>query len=105
MGNKKTPHNPSTYVNFHDVTLGDLIKASSLQFDFGDTPNGTSNNGITDKDHYTDNDGDTTMILTNLSKREKFSPKIIRKLLSNPNPYSTQGIKDLTIDIKYVSPV
>ena len=96
----KTPYNPSTYVNFHGVTLGDLIKAGFYQFDSCDTPNGPSNNDIIDKDHNTDNYGDTPMILTNLSKRYKVSPVDIIKVLYNPNPYSTQVMKELIIDVK-----
>ena len=34
LGNSKTPHKPSTHVNFHDVTLSDIIKDSSHQFYF-----------------------------------------------------------------------
>ena len=37
------------------------------------------------------------MILTNLSKRENISPVDIMKVLSNPNPYFIQEIKELTI--------
>ena len=64
LGNTKTPHKPSTHINFHYVTLGDVTKASSLQFDFGNTPNVPSNNGLIDKYRHTDNYGDTYMILT-----------------------------------------
>ena len=59
LGNTKTLHKPSTYVKNHYITLGELIKDSSYQFYFGDTPNWPSNNDIIDKDHHTDNDGDT----------------------------------------------
>ena len=38
------------------------------------------------------------MMLTNIYKRDKISPVYIRKLLSRPNTYSTQDIKELTID-------
>ena len=50
--------------------------------------------------HRTDTDGDTSMILTNLSNREKVSSTYIRKVLSFPYPYSTQVMKELTIDEK-----
>ena len=65
----KPPLKNSTHVKFHNITLGEIIKASSHQFDFGDTPNGPSQNDIIDEGHHTDNDGDTLMIITNLSKR------------------------------------
>ena len=97
LGNAKAPHKPYTRVKFHGVTLGELIKASSHQFYFFDTRNGPSNNDIVDKEYRTDNDGDTYMILTNLSKRENISPVDIIKVLSNPNPYFIQEIKELTI--------
>ena len=74
MVNYKIPRNTSTHVNFNHVTLGDLIKASFHKFDFGDTPNGLIKNDIIDKNHHTDNDGDTPMILINISKRENFYP-------------------------------
>ena len=91
--NAKTTHKPSTHVKFHDVTIGDLIKASYHKFYFVDTPNGPSNNYIIDRNHHTDNYGDTPIILTNLSNINKSSSTNIRKLLSNPNPYSTPGMK------------
>ena len=40
------------------------------------------------------------MILTNAYNRYKVSPVDVRKLLSIPNPYYTQGMKELTIDGK-----
>ena len=46
LGNAKTPHKPSTCVNFCDIDLGDIIKDSSNQFDFGHTPTGPSNNDL-----------------------------------------------------------
>ena len=69
LGNVKTPHNTPTQVKFYDVNPGELIKTSSHQFDFDDNPNGQPNNDLITEDHNTDNDGDTTMIITNLSKR------------------------------------
>ena len=53
--NTKIPHKPYTHVNFHDVTLGGLIKASSHQFYFGDKPNKLSNDDKIGEDHHTDN--------------------------------------------------
>ena len=97
MGNIKTPHKTSTHANFHDVNLDGPIKDISHQFYFGVTPNGPSKNDLIEEDHHNDNDGDTTMIPTNIYKRYKVSTLDIRKLLSNPNPYSTHGMKDLTI--------
>ena len=49
------------------------------------------------KEHYNDIDDDNPMILTNLSKKDRVSPVDIRKVLSNPNPYSTQRMKEITI--------
>ena len=72
--------------------------ASSYQFDFGDTPNISSGNDPIEKDHHTYNDGDTTMILTNIFNRDKVSTVDIIKVLCNPNLHSTQGIKEITID-------
>ena len=100
--NAKTPHKPSTHVNFRYVALGDLIKASFHQFYFGDTPNVPPKNDRIDEDHHTDNDGDTPIILTKLSKRDKVSPSGIIKVLSNPNPYYKEGMKELTIDGNYI---
>ena len=97
MGDAKTPHKPSTHVNFHYFAIGDLIKASSHQFGFGDTPNGPSNDDLIDKYNLTDNDGDTSMILTNPSNRDKVSPTDISKVLYIPNPYSKQDMKEITI--------
>ena len=98
MGNAKTPHKPSIHVRFHGVTLGDLIEASYHKFYFGETSNGPHNNDIIDKDHHTDNDGNIPMILTNLSKREKFSPAYIGKVIYNSKPSSTKSIKELIIE-------
>ena len=97
LGNSKTPHKPYTYVNFHYVTRGDLIKAGPHQFYFGKNSNGPSKYDISDKNHHTDADGDTSMILTNLSKRDKISPPDIRKLFSITKPSSTHEMKELTI--------
>ena len=74
LGNAKTPHEPYTYVNFHYVTRGDLIKAGSHQLYIGNTYNGPSNYDMYDKNHHTDADGDTSMILTNLYKRKNIYP-------------------------------
>ena len=63
-GNTKTTHRPFTHIKFHDITLGDPIKYSYYQFDFGETPNEPSNNNLFDGDHTNNNDGDTSMILT-----------------------------------------
>ena len=98
LGKAKAPNKLSDFVNLHDVTLGELMKSSFHQFDFINTPNGTSKNDIIDKDHHTYNYGDNSMITTNLSKRYKGSPTDIRKILSSPNPYSTQEIKYLVIE-------
>ena len=74
LGNSKTPHKPYTYVNFHYVTRGDLIKAGPHQFYFGKNSNGPSKYDISDKNHHTDADGDTSMILANLYKRKNVYP-------------------------------
>ena len=103
-GNTKTPHKPSTHVNFHNFTLGDLIQDSSDKFYFGEPPNGPSNDDLIGGDQNTDNYGNTYMILTNLSKRDKVSPSDIIKVLSRPNPYSTQMMKYITIDRKMDRP-
>ena len=100
MGNSKTPYKSSDHVNRHDVTLGGLINASYHQFYFCSSPNGPSNNDIIDEDHHTDNYGYNYMIIPKLSKRDKVSPEDIRKLLSIPNPYYTQYMKDINIDRK-----
>ena len=84
LSNSKIPHNPSTYVNFHDVTLGKIIMDSSHKFDFGETPNGPSNNDLIEKDHDTDNDGDTPIILSNLYKRYMVSPEYTRRYYLTP---------------------
>ena len=99
-GNTKTPHKPSTHVNFHNFTLGDLIQDSSDKFYFGEPPNGPSNDDLIGGDQNTDNYGNTYMILTNLSKRDKVSTSDISKILSIPNPSSTQGMEELNIDGK-----
>ena len=93
FGGHKTSHKTSTIVTFHDITFGGFIKAGRHRFDFGGTTIEPSNNDITHKDHHTDNDGDTNMIPTNLSKRDKISPMEIRNLISNHNSYSTQVMK------------
>ena len=54
MGNGKTHYKPSNCVNFHDVALGDLIKAIFYQFGFDDTNNDHSNDDTTFKDSYID---------------------------------------------------
>ena len=100
MGNDKKPHKPFTHVNFNYVTLDDIIKASSHKFHFGDIPNGSTKNYLTVKEHNTDDDGDTSMILTRLSKRDKVFTTDIRKVLSIPNQYFKQDMKDLTIYAK-----
>ena len=100
FGNTKTPHKPSTHVKFHNVTLGDLINNSYHQFGFGDTPYGPSRDDWIYGDHDPDNDVENSMILTNLSKRDKVSTSDISKILSIPNPSSTQGMEELNIDGK-----
>ena len=85
LGNSKTPHKTSTYVNFRDVALDDLIKAIFHQFDFGDTPNGPIINDLIEKYHHTDSGGDTSMILINLSKRIMVYLEDIMKVLYIPN--------------------
>ena len=100
LDNENTPHKPSTHINFHGVILGDLIKASSHKFDFCDNPNGQYKNDLVDKKYHTYNDGDTPMILAKLYNRDKVSTENIIKLISNPNPHSTQGMNELTIDGK-----
>ena len=100
FGNTKTPHKPSTHVKFHNVTLGGLINNSYHQFGFGDTPYGPSRDDWIYGDHDPDNDVENSMILTNLSKRDKVSTSDISKILSIPNPSSTQGMEELNIDGK-----
>ena len=73
LGNAKTPQNYSSHVNFHDVTIEDIIKYSYNQFDFGDTTNGPSNVDPTGKDQFTDGSGNNSIIITNLHKRYKVS--------------------------------
>ena len=51
--------------------------------------------GIKDKDN---NDGDNSMILANLYNRFKVSLENISKIISIPNPSSTQRVKEITID-------
>ena len=100
MGNSKTPHKPSTCASINDVTFGDIIKDSSHQFDFGDNINGTPNDYPTRKDYHSNADVDTSMILTNLSKRDKIYPTDISNVISSTNPSSTQEMKELMIDGK-----
>ena len=100
LGDAKTPHKPSNHVNFHYVTLGHIIKAGYHNFDFCETPNRSSNNNLTDKDYNTDNNSDTPMILTKLSKMYKVYTEDIRKVISNPNLSSTKGMKEINIDWK-----
>ena len=90
MGNAKTPHDPSTHVNLHDITIGDIIMASLHHFDFGDTPNGPSNDDIIGKERHTDVGGDTSMILTKIFKRDKVYLEDTRKVIYIPNPPHTQ---------------
>ena len=92
MGNAKNPHKSSVNVKFYDVTLGDHMKASSHQFDFFDTTNGPSKVDTTGKGHYTDGGGNTSMVLTNLYKKENVPPADVNKVLSITNPYLTQKL-------------
>ena len=100
MCNSKIPHNTSTHVNFYDVNLGDIIKAISHQFDFDDINNEPYNFDPAVKANSTDNSVNNGMILTRIYKSDKVSSKDIRKALSSTNIYSTQKLKDLTIDGK-----
>ena len=76
-------HQPSTHVIVYGVILGGLIKASSHQFDFGDTNYDPSNIDPTGKDNSTDDSRNDAMILINTPKRENVHPTDIRKLLSS----------------------
>ena len=87
-------------MQLHDVTIFDIIKASYHQFYLGGISNGASNNDLTGKDHNNDSDVDNFMVLTNNSERDKVLPSDIMKLISIPNPYSTQEIKDIIINGK-----
>ena len=80
LGNSKTPHNRFTHINFHCVTLGDIIKASSHCFYFSYTNNDPFVIYPTFKDNYTSFSGNYAMVLNNISKMEKLSPEYIRKL-------------------------
>ena len=89
LSNSNTPNKPSTHVNFHDVTLGILIKDSYYHFDIGDNNNDSSNVDPTVKDKSTDVSINYSMILVNFSKRLKVSPEDMRKIIYSPNIYST----------------
>ena len=56
----------SNTFNFHDVTFGNIIEASSNQFYFGGTTNGPSNVYPTTMNNSTDGSGNTSMILANI---------------------------------------
>ena len=53
LGNTQPYRQPSTYVNFYDVTLGNIIKYIYHQFDFCDTNNEPSNVDLNRKDNST----------------------------------------------------
>ena len=59
---------------------------------------------ITGNNNNTDADGDTSMILTKISKRDNISTEDIRKLF-RPNPSSSHYMKEITIDGKLYSQV
>ena len=100
LGNSKSSHKPSTHANFRDVTLGGAIKSSYYQFDFGDTPNETSNNYPIEQEHHNDNDGDNYMIPTNIYNTDNIYTIDIRRVITSLNPYSTQETKCINIDGK-----
>ena len=98
--NTKTPHKPSSNVNFHDVTLGYLIKDIHHKFDFSDTNNYSYSIDQTIKANYTDGNVNDAMILTKISKREKVSPAGIQKVIYGYSPSYIKKLKDITIDEK-----
>ena len=61
-------------LNFCDVTLSDIIKDTSLQFDFGGINTDPLNIYITGKKNYPGYNGNYAMIFTNISIRGKISP-------------------------------
>ena len=97
MGNPKIPHKSYTHVNFRNITLSGLIKGIYHQFYFGDITNGRSKIDTTKNISSTYGNGYISMILTNLSQREKVSPEDIRKVLSSPKQSTTHQLKELTI--------
>ena len=94
----KTPQKPSTHVNFHDVNLVDIIKASYHQSDFVETDNEPSNINPTRNDNYTDRSRKNDTTPTSIPKIEKVSNGFSRKLLSSFNPSYTLKLKEITID-------
>ena len=77
-----------------------FIKASFHQFYFGDINNEPPNYDTSGKDNFTGDYGNDAMILVNLSDRDNISTADIIKLLCSYNPYSTQQLKKITIDVK-----
>ena len=85
---------------FQLFILVDIRKASSHQFDFGDINNKTSSSDTYGKYNYTGDYGNDAMIPINLSNRYKISTTDISKVLYSSNPYSTQQLKKITIDVE-----
>ena len=100
LGSSKRSSHPSTHVNLHDATLGDIIKDISHKFDFGDTNNETSNIDTTGKDNSPHGSINGAIIITNIYQRDKIYPADIQKVLSIPNKPSTQQRKEINIDGK-----
>ena len=100
FSNSKTPHNSSTHINFSDVNLSDLIKASSHQFYFGEINYDLSNVDTSRNNHSTDGSRNNYMILTNISKRDNLYPAYIRKVASIHNTYPTYKLKEITIYVR-----
>ena len=82
------------------LSLVIFIKASFHQFYFGDINNEPPNYDTSGKDNFTGDYGNDAMILVNLSDRDNISTADIIKLLCSYNPYSTQQLKKITIDVK-----
>ena len=82
--NPKTPHKSSTRVTFHDVTLGDLIKANLHHFDHDDTNNNTSNVYPTVKSTYTDEIGKDGTTLKKYTEGTRYLLNIYRKYFLVP---------------------
>ena len=100
LGYVKQPHQHSTWVDFHHISFGDLIKVSYHLFYFGDTNNYPSNVDIVIKDNDSDISDNEDIIIADLSKRCRLSPVYIHKLLSSHNNFSAQQPKYITIGIK-----
>ena len=90
LGNKKIPRHHYTHANFHYLTLVDSIKASTHQYDFGETNNYPSNVDHKRKNNYNYGDENDSMIINKLYKRDKVYPEDVHMVLYRYHTYYTQ---------------